>query len=132
MTKPITLQSKIEQFRDLLTYYDGWKLGDFRQGIPDFRVMTKLGCTPQNWSRYRPQIIQYCQHNDLIKEEVRDGVTIEIANLRVKYVQKTKEWYAKRNPLKKHDKENGGYRIMTLEELEQYGLVWTAEQDFLY
>ena len=130
MSKAITLESIIEKFRDLLV--DGWELGDFRSGIPDFRAMERLGFTPQSWGRYRPQIIQYCQYNDLIKEEERDGVTIQTCNIRIKYIPKAKEWYGKRNPLKKHDKETGGYRIMAPEELEKYGIVWFAEQDFLY
>ena len=130
MTSPITLESIMEHFRDLLN--DAYDIGDFRMGIPDFRAMERLGFTPQSWTRYRPQIIQYCQYNDLIKEEEKEGVTIQTCNIRIKYVPRAKEWRGKRNPLKKIDVETGGYRIMSPEELEKYGIVWFAEQDFLY
>jgi len=40
MSKAITLESKIEYFRDL--FHEAWEIGDFRYGIPDFRVMEKL------------------------------------------------------------------------------------------
>jgi len=40
MSKAITLESKIEYFRDLL--HEAWEIGDFSSGIPDFRVMEKL------------------------------------------------------------------------------------------
>jgi len=40
MSKAITLESKIEYFRDLL--HAVGEIGDFRSGIPDFRVMEKL------------------------------------------------------------------------------------------
>jgi len=131
MSKTITLESKIEQFRDLL--HDVWEIGDFRNGIPDFRVMEKMGCTPQSWSRYRPQLIQYCKYNDLIKTEVRDGIKIETINIRMKYDKKNKMWYGKRNPLNLIDKDNhGAYKIMTPEELEKYDIVWFAEEKFLY
>ena len=46
MTKAITLEAKIEQFRDAL--YDGWMFGDYRYGIPDCKVMLKLECAPQS------------------------------------------------------------------------------------
>ncbi|GKS66868.1 hypothetical protein YTPLAS73_04150 [Nitrosarchaeum sp.] len=95
MTKSITLESKIELFRDLL--YKGWDFGDYRYGIPDVIVMQKLGCTPQSWSRYRPLLIQYCNFNDLIKKEQRDGITIQTINIRMQYNKKEKIWYGKRN-----------------------------------
>jgi len=128
MTKAITLESKIELFRDLL--YDGWELGDLRYGIPDCNVMTKLGCTPQSWSRYRPQLIQYCKYNDLIKTEVKDGVEMETINLTMKYDKKKKKWYGKRNPLLIKNKK-GLWVEMTLEEQEKNHLIWYPE-DFLY
>lgn len=43
MSRKISLESKIELFRDLLN--DGWGLGDLRYGIPDYKVMTKLDCS---------------------------------------------------------------------------------------
>jgi hypothetical protein len=129
MSKTITLESKIEHFRDLL--HSAWQIGDFRYGIPDFRVMEKLGATPQSWSRYRPQLVQHCQYNDLIKTELRDGQTIETINIRIRYDRKNKQWYGKRNPLRMID-ENGGYKIMTSEELVKFGIIWFAEQDFVY
>jgi len=44
MTKAITLESVIEQFRDALV--DGWMFGDYHYGIADVKVMLKLGFTP--------------------------------------------------------------------------------------
>jgi len=49
MTKQVTLESVIEQFRDALV--DGWMFGDYHYGIPDVKVMLKLGFTPQSWTR---------------------------------------------------------------------------------
>jgi len=40
MSKAITLESKIEYFKDL--FHEAWEIRDFRYGIPDFRVMEKL------------------------------------------------------------------------------------------
>ena len=37
MTKAVTLESKVEQFRDAVDY--GWDLGNLITGIPDFKVM---------------------------------------------------------------------------------------------
>jgi len=130
MTKSITLESKIEQFRDALNY--GWGFGDYRYGIPDFKVMQKLGCTPQNWARYRPQLIQFCQYNDLIKTEVRDGIEIETIRICMRYDKKAKQWYGKRNPLMLDDKEKNTWRVMTQEELEKYRIFWYPEDDFMY
>jgi len=131
MTRAITLESKIELFRDLL--YEGYELGDLRYGIPDYNVMIKIGCTPQNWSRYRPQLIQYCKYNDLIKTEVRDGITMETINIRMKYDKKNKQWYGRHNPLNLIDEnQHETYRIMTSEELEKYGIRWYTDDKFLY
>ena len=102
MTRAITLESKIELFRDLL--YDGYELGDLRYGIPDCKVMVKLGTTPQSWSRYRPQLIQYCKYDDLIKIEVKDGIEMETINITMRYDKKKKKWYGRRNQLLIKDK----------------------------
>ena len=130
MSKAITLESKIEQFRDALV--DGWMFGDYRYGIPDVKVMLKLECTPQSWSRYRPKIIEYCLYHDLIKTEVRDGITIETIRLCMRYNKKTKEWYGKANSLMINIKEEDSAREMTEEELEKYHIMWVPEDDFLY
>ena len=130
MTKLITLESKIEQFRDVLN--DGWGFGDYRYGIPDFIVMQKLGCTPQSWARYRPQLIQYCQYKDLIKVEVREGIEMETIRICMRYDKKAKQWYGKRNSLMLDDKKQRNWRIMTPEELEKYGIYWYAEDYFMY
>jgi len=45
MTKQVTLESVIELFRDALV--DGWMFGDYHYGIPDVKVMLKLGFTIQ-------------------------------------------------------------------------------------
>ncbi|MCH7940626.1 MAG: hypothetical protein IH842_01465 [Thaumarchaeota archaeon] len=126
MTKKITLESKIEQFSDALN--DGWMFGDYRYGIPDFKVMQKLGCTPQSWARYRPKIIQYCLSNDLIKTEVRDGIEIETVRICIRYDKKAKEWYGKNNPLMLDDKEQHTWREMTQEELDKYNIIWYADE----
>jgi len=128
MTRAITLESKIEQFRDLL--YDGYELGDLRYGIPDCKVMVKLGTTPQSWSRYRPQLIQYCKYDDLIKTEIIDGVEMETINITMRYDKKKKKWYGKRNPLLIKD-EKGFWVEMTPEEQEKFHIIWSPE-DFLY
>ena len=130
MTRAVTLESKIEQFRDALDY--GWHFGDFRYGIPDCKVMLKLGCSPQSWTRYRPQLIQYCLYKDLIKTEVRDGVEIETSRICMRYDKKRKQWYGKRNALMLDDKEQYTWRDMTEEELEKYKLFSLAEDDFMY
>ncbi len=127
MTHTITLESKIELFRDLL--YDGYELGDFRYGIPDCKVMIKLGCTPQSWSRYRPHLIQYCKYDDLIKTEVKDGIEMETINITIRYDKKKKKWYGRRNQLL--IKDNGLWREMTHEEQEKYHIIWSPEE-FLY
>jgi hypothetical protein len=127
LTKAITLESKIEQFRDAL--YDGWGFGDYRYGIPDVNVMVQLGCTPQSWSRYRPLLIQYCLKNDLIKDETRDGIQMETIRLEIRYDKKKKLWYGRQRTLR--IKENDGYREMTEEELAKYNLIW-SESEFLY
>lgn len=130
MSKAKTLESITEKFRDLLDEIK--KIGDFRYGIVDCAVMMALGFTPQSWTRYRPQLIQYCQYNNLTKEEVRDGITIETINITMEYDKKHKKWYGKRNPLRLKDEKIGSYREMTLEEMEQYGIVWYSENDFMY
>jgi len=131
MTKPITLQSKLDFFRDLLA--EGWKIGDLRYGIPDVKVMMNLNCSPQSWTRYRPQIIQYCKHEDLIKTELRGDITVEIINIRMKYDKKKKQWYGKRNQLNLIDNSNHDeIRFMTPEELEKYEIRWYHDEKFLY
>ena len=129
MSKTITLESKIELFRDALDY--GWDFGNLSAGIPDVIVMQKLGCTPQSWSRYRPLLIQYCQNNDLIKEEERDGIRIQTINIRMQYDKKNKQWYGKRNYLQLIDKDHS-IRIMTEEELKKNKICWGAEDRFYY
>jgi len=129
MSKQITLESKIEQFRDALV--DSWMFGDYRYGIPDVKVMIKLGCSPQSWIRYRPKMIEYCCCYDLIKTEVRDGIEIETIRICMRYHKKFKEWFGKRNALMLYDKKKGS-REMTEEELEKYHLFWYPEDDFLY
>ncbi len=128
MTKPITLESVIELFRDALV--DGWMFGDYHGGIPDVKVMLKLGFTPQSWTRYRPLLIRYCQCYDLIKTETRDGVTIETIRLAIRFHKKMKRWYGKRNALMLDDDEQCTWRKMTDEELEKYNLYWYHEEEF--
>ena len=128
MTREITLESKIELFRDLL--YEGYELGDLRYGIPDCNVMIKLGCTPQSWSRYRPQLIQYCKYQDLIKIKIIEGVEMETIRITMKYDKKNKKWYGKRNQLMIKD-EKGIWGEMTLEQQEKYQIIWSPEE-FLY
>ncbi len=127
MTKAITLESKIELFRDLL--YEGY-VGDLRYGIPDCNVMVQLDCTPQSWSRYRPQLIQYCKYNDLIKTETIDGTEMITINITMRYDKKNKKWYGKRNQLLIRN-EKGLWNEMTIEEQEKYHIIWSPE-DFLY
>ena len=129
MSKAITLESKVKQFRDAVDY--GWDLGNLITGIPDFKVMECLGFTPQSWTRYRPLLIQYCNHNDLIKEEEQDGIRIQTINIRMQYDKKNKQWYGKRNYLQLIDKDNS-IRMMTEEELKKYGIFWIVEDKFSY
>ena len=129
MSKAITLESKVEQFRDALDY--AWDLGNLITGIPDFMVMEFLGFTPQSWTRYRPLLIQYCQNNDLIKEEERDGIRIQTINIRMQYDKKNKQWYGKRNYLQLIDKDHS-IKMMTEEELEKYKIRWYAMEKFEY
>ena len=126
MTREITLQSKLDLFRDLL--YEG-VLGDLHYGIPDVIVMTQLGTTPQSWSRYRPQLIQYCRYHDLTKIEMIDGIEMETINLTMKYDKKDKKWYGKRNQLL-IKKGNGLWEEMTIQQQEKYRIIWGPE-DFL-
>ncbi len=130
MSKTITLESKIELFRDALDY--GWDFGDYRYGIPDVIVMQKLGCTPQSWSRYRPQLIQYCQSNHLIKTEVRDSIDIETIRFCMRYDKKNKQWYGKKEKLMFEPKKGCGWEVMTDEVLKNYNIYWCAEDIFLY
>jgi hypothetical protein len=129
MTKAVTLESIVEKFRDAVDY--GWDLGNLSHGIPDFKVMEHLGFTPQSWTRYRPLLIQYCEHNDLIKEEVRDEIRIQTINIRMQYDRKEKIWYGKRNYLQLIDKDNS-IRMMSEEELKKYNIFWVAEDKFYY
>jgi len=128
LTKSITLESVIEQFRDALV--DGWMFGDYHYGIPDVKVMLKLGFTPQSWTRYRPLLIRYCQCYDLIKTETRDSVTIETIRLAIRFHKKSKLWHGKRNALMLDDTEQATWRKMTDEELEKYNLYWYHEEEF--
>ena len=130
MSKAITLESKIEQFRDALN--DGWGFGDLRYGIPDVKVMERLNCTPQSWSRYRPKIIEYCQSYCLVKTENRDGIEIETIRIKMKYDKKNKQWYGKKENLMYEPKNGYGWQVMTPEVLERYGILWFAEDEFLY
>ena len=130
MTKAITLESKIEKFRDAL--YEAWGFGDYRYGIPDFKVMQKLECTPQSWARYRPKIIQRCLYDDLVKTEVRDGVELETIRYCMRYDKKAKLWYGKANALMLDDKEKCTWRDMTQEELDKYDIIWYPEDEFQY
>lgn len=129
MSKAITLESKVEKFRDALDY--AWGLGNLITGIPDFKVMECLGFTPQSWARYRPLLIQYCNNNDLIKEEKRDEIRVQTINIRMQYDKKEKQWYGKRNYLKLIDKDHSSRR-MTSEELEKYKIRWYAMEEFEY
>jgi hypothetical protein len=93
--------------------------------------MECLGFTPQSWTRYRPLLIQYCQHNDLTKEEKRDGIRIQTINIRTLYDKKNKQWHGKRNYLQLIDKDNS-IQIMSEEELKKYNIIWIAEDKFTY
>ena len=93
--------------------------------------MEYLGFTPQSWTRYRPLLIQYCNHNDLIKEEVRDEIRVQIINIRMQYDKKEKQWYGKRNYLQLIDKDHS-IRMMTEEELKKYNIFWIGEDKFSY
>jgi len=129
LTKPITLQSKLDLFRDLLV--EGWKIGDLRYGIPDVKVMTNLNCSPQSWTRYRPMIIQYCKLEDLIKTELREDAEYETIRITMKYDKKRKTWYGKRNQLLIKD-EKGLWNEMNTGQQEKYDIQWYPEDDFMY
>ena len=129
MTLIIPLPTKLRLFRDLLA--EGWELGDLRYRIPDCTVMISLNCSPQSWSRYRPQLIQYCQFHDLIKIEVRDEIEMEIIRISMRYDKKRKMWYGKKNQLLiKNEKEL--WVEMTNDEQEEYGIRWYHDEDYLY
>ena len=129
MTRIITLESKLELFRDLLV--EGWILGDLRYGIPDCKVLLHLNCSPQSWVRYRPQIIQYCKYYDLIKTELRDETEMETIRITVRYDKKRKMWYGKRNQLLiKNEKEL--WVEMTEDEGKKYDIRWYPDGDYLY
>ena len=129
MTNTITLQSKLDLFRDLLV--EGWKIGDLRYGIPDVKVMTNLNCSPQSWTRYRPMIIQYCKLEDLIKTELREDAEYETIRITMKYDKKRKTWYGKRNQLLIKD-EKGLWNEMNTGQQEKYDIQWYPEDDFMY
>ena len=129
MTNTITLQSKLDLFRDLLV--EGWKIGDLRYGIPDVKVMTNLNCSPQSWTRYRPMIIQYCKLEDLIKTELREDAEYETIRITMKYDKKRKAWYGKRNQLLIKD-EKGLWNEMNTGQQEKYDIQWYPEDDFMY
>ena len=129
MTRIITLESKLELFRDLLV--EGWILGDLRYGIPDCKVLLYLKCSPQSWTRYRPQIIQYCKYDDLIKIELRDGTEMETIRITMRYDKKRKMWYGKRNQLLIKDIK-GLWNEMTKDEEEKYDIRWYPDEDYTY
>ena len=129
MTRIITLPSKLRLFRDLLA--EGWELGDLRYGIPDCKVLLHLNCSPQSWVRYRPQIIQYCKYDDLIKIELRDGTEMETIRITMRYDKKRKTWYGKRNPLLIKDIK-GLWNEMTKDEEEKYDIRWYPDEDYTY
>ena len=112
MSKAITLESITEKFRDLINEIR--EIGDFRFGISDCTVMEMLDGTPQSWSRYRPQLIQFCENYNLTKEELRDGKTIETINITMNYDQKRKKWYGKRNQLRIRTETKKKYDITPL------------------
>jgi len=130
LTKAKTLESITEKFRDLI--HEIREIGDYRYGIVDCAAMMALRFTPQSWTRYRPQLIQFCENYNLTKEELRDGITIETINITMNYDQKRKKWYGKRNQLRIRDKNLGSFREMTPEEMEQYDILWYPEKDFMY
>ena len=133
MTKAIPLESRIEKFANSLIERESYGFGDIRHGISDVRVMMKLGCTPQSWSRVRPLLIQYLQLNNLIIIENRDGVKVEVLNITIRYDKKNKYWYGRKNALHLVDKSNSNcYRQMTPEELEKYKIFWYVMDDFEY
>jgi len=76
--------------------------------------------------------MEYCYCQDLIKTEVRDGITIETIRICMRYHKKTKEWFGKANPLMMYDEEEHTWRDMTEKELEKYHLLWVTEYDFMY
>lgn len=129
MTRTITLQSKLDLFRDLLI--DDWKLGDLRYGILDCKVMINLNCSPQSWTRYRPQIIQYCKFDDLVKTELREDTELETIRITMRYDKKRKMWYGKRNQLLIKD-EKGFWDEMTEEQQKKYDIRWYPEGDYMY
>jgi len=63
---------------------------------------------------------------------LREGIIVEVINITMEYDKKNKQWYGKRNPLRLKDENLGSYREMTEEEMEQYDILWFAENDFLY
>lgn len=134
MTKAITLESKIELLANSLTDIGVWGFGDIRCGIPDSKVMMKLGYTPQSWTRVRPLLYQHLLCNNLIITEFRDDIEIEVLNITMRYDKKNKEWYGKKNPLNIYEKDKFGIisRQMTSEELEKYKIYWYVMTDFEY
>ena len=129
MTRIITLPSKLRLFRDLLA--EGWELGDLRYGIPDCKVLLHLNCSPQSWVRYRPQIIQYCKYDDLIKTELREETEMETIRITMRYDKKRKTWYGKRNPLLIKDIK-GLWNEMSKDEKEKYDIRWYTDADYMY
>ena len=129
MTRIITLESKLELFRDLLV--EGWILGDLRSGLPDCKVLLYLKCSPQSWTRYRPQIIQYCKYDDLIKTELREETEMETIRITMRYDKNRKTWYGKRNPLLIKDIK-GLWNEMSKDEKEKYDMRWYPDADYMY
>ena len=134
MTKAVTLESKIELFANSLTESKSFGFGDIRYGIPDSKVMIRLGCTPQSWTRVRPLLNQHLIQNNLIVTEFRNNAEVEILNITMRYDRKNKLWYGKKNPLNMYEKSKFGTirRQMTPDELEKYRISWHVMNDFAY
>jgi hypothetical protein len=90
-----------------------------------------FGCTPQSWCRWRPQLIQYCTHHDLITTEIRDEEEFETSRIKRRYDKQNKQWYGKKENL--WIKYKYGWRMMTPEEIEKFKLeLWQSEETFMY
>ena len=50
----------------------------------------------------------------------------------MKYDKKNKQWYGKKENLMYEPKNGYGWKVMTPEVLESYGILWFAEDEFLY
>ncbi len=129
MVRAIPLDEKLDVFTKALN--DGWNFGDYRYGILDVNVMMKLGCTPQRWSRWRPQLIQYCAYHDLITTANRGGVEYETSRIKMRYDKRNKMGYGKKEHLWIKDKYC--WYMMSDEQIEKYNLeFWVPEENFMY